>query len=222
MVALKRIRFACGMLVGASVSCAAFLGCATPPAASSPDDYVFFSGYPELRRVAAPSGVFLYANPNKPLRDHDRIIVNPANIVLQPGSAYWLDPAKSQELAGFFRQEIISSLSGKYSVVDTPAPDVLRVSATLADIRRRQPANSGGSSSAKAEYQPFLLLLIADPTTGQAVALVRDLNRGNEFAAVAKSDEAAARKLLSDWAKTLRARLDEAQQAAGRQPTSQP
>ena len=222
MGALKRIRVVRGMLVGASTSCVVFLGCTTPPAAPSPGDYVFFSRYPELRRVASSSGVFLYANPNKPLRDHDRFIVNSASIVLQPESAYWLDPAKSQELADFFRHEIVSNLSGKYSVVDALSPGVLRVSVILADSRRRQPPGSAGASPAKAEYQPVLFLLITDATTGEAVVLLRDLNRGDEFAAVARSDEAAARRLLSDWARTLRVRLDEAQLAAGQRPTSQP
>ncbi len=222
MGALKRIRVGCGMLVGTCISCAVFLGCATPPAASSPDDYVFFTRYPELRRVSSPSGLFLYRNPNKPLRDTDRFIVDPAGIFFQPESAYWLDPAKSQELADFFRHEIISNLSGKYRVVDVPAPGMLRVVVTLADIRRLRPPASGGSSPAKAPFQPVLVMLITDPTNGQAVVLMRDLNRGNAFAAVAKTDETAARKLLSDWAKALRDRLDETQQAADPLPASYP
>ena len=68
----------------------------------------------------------------------------------------------------------------------------------------------------------MLVVLVTDPTTGERVALLRDINRGDEFAAVVKSDEAAARKLLGDWARLLCVRLEEARQGVRQQSAAQP
>jgi hypothetical protein len=209
-------------LLSVGLSCCVLLGCAAPPRNPSPADYVFFGNQTELKQISAPPGVFLYANPNKPLRDEDRFIVEPARIAFQPESAYWLDSSKSQELADFLRQAVITSLAEGYKVVDTPAEGVLRVSLIVADIRRRTPSDSDRAPQTEPQYQPFLIVSITDPTTGTGVFLLRDLNRGNELAAVAKSDEAAARRVLSDWAKTLRNRLEHARRAATPQPATQP
>jgi hypothetical protein len=64
-------------------------------------------------------------------------------------------------------------------------------------------------------------MLISDSATGEAVVLLRDLNRGNDFAAAAQTDETAAREVLGDWARTLRVRVEEAQGVATELPTSQ-
>ena len=211
-----------GSILVASVVGWALPGCTAPHRDPSPSDYVFFTGDPDLKPVAAPAGVFLYANPRKPLQLQDRIIVDLAQISIQPKSPYWLSPAKSQELAAFLRSEVIAGLSEKYKLVDAPAPGVMRVSLGLADIRRREQPGSPASPDGKPEYQLMLVVLVTDPTTGERVALLRDINRGDEFAAVVKSDEAAARKLLGDWARLLCVRLEEARQGVRQQSAAQP
>jgi hypothetical protein len=207
------------VMAAAGLVCGLLLGCAAPPREPSPDEFVFYKGDPGLQRVQAPAGVFLYTNPRKPLTSRERFIVSPAQVTLNSRSAYAIDPAQSKAYAEFLRKEVIASLSERYKVVDTPENGVLRVTLALADIRRREPV---GHPYADPQFQPMLIMSITDTMTGEAIALVRDLNRGHEFAKLAATDAEAARGLLSDWARTLRERLEQAEQAAGNRPTSQP
>jgi hypothetical protein len=119
------------------------------------------------------------------------------------------------------RVDQIGDQNGRYSVVDTPAAGVLRVSVMLADIRRRPSPGSSRAQQAEPEHQPMLVMLITDSGTGEAVVLVRDLNRGNEFAAVARSDETQAREVLSDWVKML-CRRPQSAHRAGIAPSTAP
>lgn len=211
MRCVPRIAIVC--LTGSSIVLMSLLsGCATTAREPSPSDYVFFSNDPDLHRIAAPPGVFLYIHPGKHLSDRQQFIVNPASVAFAAQSPYWLEPGKAQEFADLLRQEIAASLSRNgYEVVERPAAGVLSVSAALVDIRLREP--SAGGSRDRAEYQPMFIVRITEPTRGESVVLVRDVNRGNEFAEFIKSDEAAARALLSEWAGTLATRLTEARQA---------
>lgn len=209
MRSAARFGMAMRTIVTAGVVCTAFAGCAKPHRDPSPGDYVFFSRDPDLKPISSPPGVFVSTNSRKPIRGQHRFIVNPGQVSFQPNAPYWLNAAKSQELADFLRAEVIASLSQRYQIVETPAPGVLRVSPMLLDIRKRDNAGSSGP-----QFQPMLILYIMDPMTGESVALVRDMNRGNEFAAAIQSDEAEARKLISEWAGLLRARLEQIEQAA--------
>jgi len=181
------------------------LGCASPPKEPSPADYVFFGDHPDLTRISAARGVFLYANPNKPLRGYQKLIVDPAAIYFQPGSAYWMNKAKSDELASFFRQEVITSLSDSYEIVENPGPGVLRMSLMLGDVRLRQSVG---------EYQPGLRIMLRDSASGEEILLLRDITRGSEFAdALEQGGDARARDVLRQWARLLREKFDEARQA---------
>lgn len=222
MKTLSRTSLDSRLLLGAGLIATLCLGCATSPRDPSPSDFAFFTQYPELNRVDAPPGVFLYANPRKRIADQDSFIVNPAQIAFQPRSPYWLDANKVRELSDFLRAEVVASLSQRYKVVDAPAPGVLRVSVGIADIRRRTPIDSAGPSQTRPRYQPVLIVLISDPNTGEAIALLRDTKRGSELASLIKSDEAAARNMISDWAKMLRTRIEAAQQSSLQSATSQP
>lgn len=214
---VKRNRTAFLMVAIAANFCSLFAGCAATPRDPAPQDYVFFSHYPELRRVPAPPGTFLYANPRKPIRDQERFIVNPAQIGFQPEAGHWLSPAQSQQWADLLRSEIIAGLSEQHQIVESPSAGVLRVSLALADICRREPSRSTG----ELEYEPFLVILITDSNTGEALMLLRDLNRGSEFAAAAQSDETLARSILSEWARTLCTRLEEVRRANSLTPIPQ-
>lgn len=194
---------AAGLIAGSS--CLLAPGCAAPARVPDPSHYVFFSYYPELQRVSAPSGVFLYGNPSKPLGETVRFIVSPAHVGFQPQGGRWLAPAEAQRWADVLRDEIIASLSQSYEVVETPASDVLRVSLALTDIQLRTAPGD------QPQFQPFLIIRISDSATGETVVLLRDLNRGHEFAAAAQEDETAARQVLREWAATLRTRLEVAQ-----------
>jgi hypothetical protein len=188
------------------------IGCASPPKEPAPSDYVFFGGYPNLKRISAARGVFLYANPKKPLREYRKFIVDPSAIYFQPGSAYWINQAKSDELASFFRQEVVASLSDSYQIVENPGPGVLRMSLTLGDVRLRQ---------GDGEHQPVLRIMLSDSDSGEEVLLLRDITRGGEFAdAIEKRGDAGAKELLHEWARLLRDKIDEARRTDASAPPS--
>ena len=210
------IRLALATGLAAAIS----TGCASTPKEPAPDDYVFFGASPNLKRVSAKRGVFLYVNPGKPLSDYRKFIVESSGIYFQTGSAHWIDKTKSDELASFFCKEVMTSLSGAYQVTGSPGPGVLRVSLTLGDVRRRRTDASSGSSASGGkggeEYQPVLRILLSDSTTGEEVLLLRDITRGSEFAETLKQrGDAGAKELLREWARLFREKIDEARQANG-------
>jgi hypothetical protein len=113
-----------------------------------------------------------------------------------------------------FKEEVEK---GGYTVVDSAAPDVLRVTPQLTDVyindpdiatpgRERTYVRSAGRMTLEAELH--------DSATGAILARVTDETEGRDelYFEVSSSvaNTAAARRAVADWARILRAQLDAA------------
>lgn len=187
-------------------------GCASEPTAR----VGFLSDYSKLGPSPFPDarGAQSYFNPDKPLGQYSAFIVEPVQVILSPQAEQRdLEPAKLNELAAYFRNQVIAELeASQYAVVGAPGAGTIRVRAALTDV---EPANpllnihpamivSGvglGGASMEAE--------LLDSQTGEVVAAVVDTQKGSRgFDGLTKYGN--AEDVIDRWAKRLVIRMDEA------------
>jgi len=131
-----------------------------------------------------------------------------------------LNTVQMENLKSWFQEAVVEALAGDdgYRIVDTPGPDVLRISADLIDLIVRAPTaqNSGRSRTFVDSWGEVTLVLEArDSQSGEILARAvdrMDPKRGlgrtiSEVSTVfVRSD---TRRLFEYWAGIMRERLDE-------------
>lgn len=120
------------------------------------------------------------------------------------------------DLAAEFKKVFVEELQDKggYQVVDVAAPDVLLLRPALLNVEVNAPdlMTAGvGATVVRSAGQMTLYLEVWDPATKTLLARVEDARQDDEaFAQMANrvTNKAAADRILRDWAKELRERLD--------------
>lgn len=121
-------------------------------------------------------------------------------------------------LAGLFREVFTEELtSGGYTMVSAPAQNVLRIKPAIVDLSVNAPdTNRMGSTTTYSESagEMTLHLELYDSQTGALIAKAmdrrKDPQRGYMQWQSTVANTQAAKRILSDWAKSLREGLDEA------------
>jgi hypothetical protein len=130
-----------------------------------------------------------------------------------------------EDLKSWFNEAVVEALTEDdgYELVDTPAPDVLLVTANLVDLIVRVPTETGAARtrSAASSYGEVTLIVEAfDSETGEVLARAADRqdptqtgtrNLSQVSSVFVKSD---TERLFRHWADVMRTRLDELRAAA--------
>jgi len=185
-------------------------------AAKKPSHTGFLSDYSKLKPspYKDAKGAMVYFNPDLPLKNYTRFIVNPVQVYMAPeGVKRGIKRGKLQELADYFYERIVHELTtSDYEIVDDPGPDTLVIRIAITDVK---PAKRGlniipqamisgvglGTASGEAE--------LTDALTGEVVVAAVDTRKGNRgWTAYTKYGN--AENVLDKWALRLVIRLDEA------------
>jgi len=123
--------------------------------------------------------------------------------------------------ASVFRTEFAQALEqGGYAVVETPAPDVLRLSASIVDLGIVGGSTAGtgerGNNYIVSTADMSLVAELRDSQSGASLARAIDRKRGRNYGNLQVADQAAntaeARQAFAQWAGYLRDALDAARE----------
>ncbi len=218
--------FSTGILV-AGAGCAA-----TPPPTvqAGPTAEVTIDG---LYRVDNSVVALAYVKPDLDLRPYTKLMLDPVSVAyqrdpgarrsVQPGAGelnYALSPSQMETLKNLFQESVVTALTEDdgYQIVDTPGPDVLRITADLVDLIVRVPTQRTGGrdrSFARSYGEVSLILELRDSQSGEILARAGDRRdpTGNTAQGLVEVRPAFVRgdvkRMFDFWADLLRKRLDE-------------
>jgi hypothetical protein len=170
---------------------------------------------------------YAYVRPGSSLAPYRRILLDPVQVSF---SKDW-EPERTasrmklgeeerekirSDLATLFMQTFKQEIEkGGYAVVDKSAPDVLRVTPSLSDVYVSAPdVMAPGRTRTYVMNAGHMTLLaeLRDSETGAILVRVADQQEAREdgYLQLSSSVEnsAEARRMISDWARILRARMD--------------
>ena len=180
-----------------------------------------------LVRTSVKGIDYAYVRPGSSLAPYRRILLDPVEVAF---SKNW-DPERTGsrvKLSEEEREKIRADLSslfmktfkqevekGGYAVVDGSAPDVLRVTPRLADVYINAPDVMTPGRTRTYVMNAGRMTLVAelrDSETGAILARVADQREAREETTLQLSsgveNSAEARRMIAEWARILRARLD--------------
>lgn len=172
----------------------------------------FLTDYSKLEKNPRYAGSRIYSNPNNPLKNYSRFIVNPVQVRLSSlGAHRATDPEKHQEISQYAHQQFIAALKkGGYEVVTQPGPGTLVLRSALTEMAPSElkPRSflmniSLGGASIEAEF--------VDALSGEVVIAVMESQRGSITPAGTNEYE-NAKNVIDRWAERLVRRLDEEHQ----------
>lgn len=191
------------------LSCLAILvglyACAVQPTGGNG----FLSDYSKLQKNPRYEGSRIYFNPETPLKNYSRFIVNPVQVRLSSIGAYRsADSSKLQEISQYAHQQFVTALQkGGYEVVTSSGPGTLILRSALTEVAPSElkPRSflmniSLGGASIEVEF--------VDALSGEIVVAVMESQRGKKIAGDLNKFE-NAKNVIDRWAKRLVQRLDE-------------
>jgi hypothetical protein len=195
-------------------------GCAAAPPADLADD--------GLVRVEAALLDELYVAPNVPLANYQRVMLDPIEVNFKDGwrlshpelGGREFEQLRSQ-LAAALRETLIEELArGGYELAEAPAPDVLRLRASIVDVELAAPEMSPEKGTmVHSDGQMTLRLQGFDAPSGALVARAKDREEDPPTRIVEDANRVtafkAAQQIFDEWAQELRSALDVAKVSAG-------
>jgi len=189
-----------------------------------------------LHRVDNSVMALAYTKPDLDLRRYTQFMLDPVTVAYKrdPGDRrssatpgrepnFALRPSQMEELKSVFHEAVVEALTEDdgYELVETPAPDVLLITASLVDLIVRIPTETAGRSrSAVSSYGEVTMMVeLFDSETGEILALVAERgdpttsarNLSYVSSAYVRSD---TKRLFEHWADLFRERLDEVREVA--------
>jgi len=164
----------------------------------------FLGDYSDLAISDENKGVLVYLKSPGILESYDKFIVDPIEVFLHARSeADSSGSAEVQELANFFRNELIEEIEkGGYQVVQQPGAGVARFRGAITDVRP-----GAGLDVGVASVEVELL----DSQTRERVAAAMDSKRGRRFFnPKGQTKWGDAKKSFREWAEGFRRALDKA------------
>ena len=192
-----------------SLGCLAILVGLTSCGGQSTSSNGFLSDYSKLQKNPRYEGSQFYVNPETPLKNYSRFIVNPVQVRLSSlGAQRRSDPGKLHEISLYAHQQFVSALQkGGYEVATSPGPGTLILRSALTEVapselkRRSFLMNiSLGGASIEAEF--------VDALSGEVVVAVMESQRGKKISTGSNNYE-NAKNVIDRWAVRLVQRLDE-------------
>jgi len=190
------------------------------------------TGIPEsLVRIDHTAAKLAYVDPNADFSKYTAILLTPLGLdnveIIQPQSSFstignrnWqLTDADKQRLQQDYREAMIKQLSvkGGYTMVDTAADHVLRISARLTRIAPTAPKDDSRSRPTgrtrmytEGAGKMGVEVTFSDSETGELLALAKDTRSGSSIWGINNSvtNAAEVRRVFNAWAMQIRAQLD--------------
>ena len=171
----------------------------------------FLSDYSKLEKNSRHAGSRIYANPETPLKNYSRFIVNPVQIRLSSiGAQRHSDPDKLQEISQYAHQQFVTALqSDGYEVVTSPGPGTLILRSALTEVAPSELKSQSylmnislGGASIEADF--------IDALSGAVVVAVMESQRGTHTKVAKNLNEYSnAKNVIDRWAARLVQRLNE-------------
>jgi hypothetical protein len=191
-----------------------------------------------LQRVDVPKLGLVYVRPGASLADYNAIMLNQVQVTFSrdrdangrnrplPYQMTKKDFDRvSQGLADMVRKSLIKEVQqkGGYQIVNTPGPNVLTLTAALADVNITAPdVMTAGRSTVYASSKGNMTLVaqLNDSVTGELLARAIDRRADTESSigftmsnkANRLTNKVAAERIIDRWAAILRERLDAARE----------
>jgi uncharacterized protein DUF3313 len=219
------MRTSIGGLKGLALALAAgalFTGCGNilPPPEAQPDD--------GLQLVPNTLVDELYVAPGVSLANYKRVTLDPIDVTFKDG---WRKQhpdmtdrdveALKQSLSDMLREKLVAELArGGYAVAEAPAPDVLRLRASLERVDLAAPEKSSDKKTfVHTAGEMTLRVQGFDAPSGALVARARDFEEDPESTILERADRVttnvAVMKIFDRWGEELRSALDVAKVSAG-------
>jgi hypothetical protein len=170
----------------------------------------FLSDYSRLERQSDIS--YRYIGPS--VGSYSRLIVDPVKAHFHTGSkASNLSDEELTDLQNYMHMAVLKALSDGYMVVYQPGPDVARIRIALTDVKKSKAMMNivpttklvgSGLGGASMEIE------VLDSQTGVQVGAAIESQLGSRLSLKGITKWGDAKAVMDDWAKRLRARLDEA------------
>ena len=195
-------------LLGCLVMCTGLYACGGQPKTGGG----FLTDYSKLQKNPRFEGSRIYTNPNTPIKNYSRFIVNPVQVRLSSlGAHRAIDPAKHQEISQYAYQQFVDALQkGGYEVVTRPGPGTLIFRSALTEVAQSELKSrsflmniSLGGASIEAEF--------IDALSGEVVVAVMESQRGT-IPPTGSNEYENAKNVVDRWAKRLVQWLDEKHQ----------
>ena len=210
--------------------------CATTPSLpptiqTGPDAEVTVDG---LHRVDNSIMALAYMKPDIDLRGYTALMIDPVDVAYQKdpqgrrratgvgagSSNFALNPSQMEDLKSWFQEAVVEALTrdGGYRIVDTPGPDVLRVTAELLNLIVRVPTErTGGRGRTFTTSFGEVTLVVEARDSESREILARAADRidptgnptGDLVAVLPGVVRTQTQRLFEYWAGLLRERLDE-------------
>jgi len=141
-------------------------------------------------------------------------MVDPVKTHFHTGSeASEIPQQELEDLRNYMYVAVVNAISDRYPIAHWPGPGIARIRIAITDLKKSkilqklQPgsrfAGSGLSGGASAEIE------LVDSETGLQLAAGIESQLGNQFSLDGVSSWGDAKAVMDDWAKRIRARLDE-------------
>ena len=195
------------ILLGCLAVCVGLYACGGQSTSSNG----FLSDYSKLQKNPKYEGSRIYFNPEKPLKNYSRFIVNPVQVRLSSiGAHRGADPEKLQKISQYAHQQFVVALKkAGYEVVTSPGPGTLILRSALTEVAPSKLKSrsflmnvSMGGASIEAEF--------VDTLSGEIVVAVMESQRGKVTTAGASEYE-NAKNVIDRWAERLAKPLGEKQ-----------
>ncbi len=224
----RLIRLFCASLAITLILTGAAVQAAKPKVETGPKAEVTHDG---LYRVDHTKLARVWVKPDLDLSKYNKIILHDAGIKyrdVKPESAmlaeargdtqFAITPKEREKLAkevyAVFHKELAKSK--RYTITDTPGPDVLRIDGMLIDVVSFVPPDSVGMRTLllRSIGEATLVLELSDSVTSEALARAADRQSGDQggmgVRLQMRSDEwGEVKRVLHEWALILRKGLDE-------------
>lgn len=200
--------------------CAVLAACATPRLEPEPDD--------GLLRVETSLLDELFVAPEVSLANYRRVMLDPVEVNFEEG---WRQrhpdiderqiEALRARLADLLQEVLVAELArGGYVVAESPAPDVLRLRASLENVDFPAPETySDVKTYVYSNGHMTLRLLAFDALSTALVARARDYEEDPHKRIMDRADRVttfiAAKRMCEEWAQAVRSALDVARVRAG-------
>lgn len=206
--------------------CALLLACASTQ--RKPDD----AADDGLVRVETALLDELFVAPNVSLAHYRRVMLDPVEIEFRDGWRKQHPDLGDRDfellrsrLTTALHDTLVAELArGGYTIAEAPAPDVLRLRATIVEAEFAAPESGTDKSTlVRSEGNMTLRVQGFDAPSGSLVARARDYEEDPETRVLQRADRVttfvAAQRIFQEWAEGLRSALDVATVSAGaRQP----
>src|SRR5688572_26565135 len=198
------------------------LGCAAAP--TNPDDLADDG----LQRIETALLDELYVAPNVSLANYQRVMLDPIEVNFKDGWRMQHPDLGDKEfellrtrLAALLQEMLVAELArGGYMLAEAPAPNVIRLRASIVDADFAAPeAGVDRSTMVYTDGKMTLRVQGFDSPSGALVARAKDHEEDPETRSLQRADRVStfvnAKRIFEKWAQELRSALDAAKVSAG-------